>query len=967
MVRHILRSVILIVTTTLLGGLSFAAQSAPLPHSTLQLTNPPEKIHSETLSHDLVQLQQDLVQFRANGSRQTFTPSNSHLMLRQDTSDTATVTIDAIAAEKTEMLLVDLQTLGLQNASMYGRMVSGNLPIDALREAENLPSLNFMRPAYMTTNVGLTDSQGDAAMRANVARATFGVDGTGAIVGTLSDSYDCLGGATGDVTNGDLPAGITVLDDVTAAGCSDEGRAMMQLIADVAPGASQAFHTAFNGIADFANGIEELRNVAGANVIVDDVIYFAEPFYQDGIVAQAVDTVVADGAAYFSSAGNSGKNAYESAFRSSGTSIVFDGQSDAHDFDPGPGVDLYQRVTIPVGGVLLLSFQWDQPVFDNGAGSPGSANDLDIFLFDNTFTGIVAASTSNNIGNDPVEILQFANNSSSTQYHVAIVKYTPSGGPDPARMKYIAYGNATINEFDTNSSTVVGHANAAGAHAVGAAFYADTPAFGTNPPQLETFSSLGGSPILFTLSGNTIAGGELRNKPEIVAPDGTNTTFFGSDAEGDGFPNFFGTSAAAPHAAAVAALLFDFAPTLSPVQIYTTLETTAIDMETPGFDFLSGYGLIQADAALAALNGPVPTATTTATPSATPTTGSTPTATATGTATNVSTTTPTATPTSTSTVGATPTATPTPTSTPTPTATTGGNTTFVYVSSTSGGRVNGIRFRDEDVMRYEMETSSWFLHFDGSDVGIGRADINAFHVLPNGDLLFSFNRPMTVDGIAFDDSDIARFSPTSLGTTTNGTWSLFTDGSAIGLSRNGEDIDALGLLSSQEYVVSTLGNFRVPTNGGTLSGRDEDLLQFDQGGNTALYVDGSDLGLTNGREDIFGLFIDPATTDLYLTTAGNFNANGSLRGDGDDIFRCEPVALGDTTQCTLSLFWDGDSVGFGNEIVDAIFIEQNQTPTNNRLLTFAINELDTEEVADDDGADVDDDVPELIYIPMVQK
>jgi hypothetical protein len=142
---------------------------------------------------------------------------------------------------------------------------------------------------------------------------------------------------------------------------------------------------------------------------------------------------------------------------------------------------------------------------------------------------------------------------------------------------------------------------------VGAAFFGYTPAFGISPALIESFSSLGGTPILFNTAGNRLTTPEVRQQPAITAPDGGNTSFLGSDInylnyDTDTFPNFFGTSAAAPHAAGVAALMLEHNSSATPDLIYSTLESTALDMgATVGFDFATGYGLIQADAALAAI------------------------------------------------------------------------------------------------------------------------------------------------------------------------------------------------------------------------------------------------------------------------------------------------------------------------------------------------------------------------------
>jgi hypothetical protein len=460
-------------------------------------------------------------------------------------------------------------------------------------------------------------------MRSDDSRVTFAVDGSDVTVGILSDSFDCLHalepttpGAAANVANGDLPAGIAVLQDITDPGCSDEGRAMMQLIADVAPGAAQAFHTAFGGVADFALGIQELAgcppgsemgctpdpNVA-ANVIVDDVIYFAEPMFQDGIIAQAVDTVKSAGVAYFSAAGNSGRVSYESSFTPSEIPIFAD--LFAHDFDPGPDVDTCQSIIVPTG-TTVISFQWQEPFF-SVSGMPGSASDLDIFVFaEPTCDNLISVGADLNIGADPVEVIGFTNPGPPVTVGLAIGKFnpdfpSPDSTPNPELMKYVvsAPTGFSIVDFPTSSSTIYGHPNAAGAEAVGAAFFRDSSEFDMHPPVLEPFSSAGPTPIFFNTDGTRIPMSEARKKPEIVAPDGTNTTFFGSNIDADSFPNFFGTSASAPHAAGVAALIKQLDPSLTPDALYHVLETTAIDMNGPGFDFDTGFGFIQADTALA--------------------------------------------------------------------------------------------------------------------------------------------------------------------------------------------------------------------------------------------------------------------------------------------------------------------------------------------------------------------------------
>ena len=547
----------------------------------------------------LEEVYQDYLEFQKQTSgKETLAPRNPMIHL----SD-GYVVIDAISLDNPEGLKEELEGLGLINGAVFGNVVSGRLPISSIDKLPECNYLNIAQPSLAINNAGTVTSQGDAAMESDIARTSFGVDGTGVTVGALSDSYNCLAGAAADIASGDLPSlGVTVLDDSACPG-TDEGRAMLQIIHDVAPGAALSFHTAFLGIANFAQGIIDLAD-AGANVIVDDVIFFAEPMFQDGIIAQAVDTVEARGVAYFSSAGNQSRQSYEDDFRG-GQFVTIDAVNfEAHDFDSGALTDTFQKITIPQGGQILLTLQWDSP--SASAGGLGSPNDVDIFLVDDPPTTVIASSTGNNTGLDPVEILFFQNSGPATKFNLVIVK---AQGANPGTIKYVRFRNSTPDEFDTLSSTTFGHANAQGAEAVGAAFWADTPAFGTNPPVVEFFSSAGGTPILFDLAGNRLPSPEIRNKPGIVGPDGGSNTFFGSpDVDGDGFRDFFGTSASAPHVAGLAALMLQENPGLLPVDIFSALESTAVDMDDPdtpgfdtGFDFATGAGLVQAIPALSAV------------------------------------------------------------------------------------------------------------------------------------------------------------------------------------------------------------------------------------------------------------------------------------------------------------------------------------------------------------------------------
>ena len=471
--------------------------------------------------------------------------------------------------------------------------LEGWLPIAALSEVGTLTDHGLLGviPAYQSvTNVGSVTSQADFVHEADRVRDSLpkGFDGTGVKIGVLSDSYDNLGGAASDITTGDLPAeGVNVLQDLPSGG-SDEGRAMLQLIHDLAPGASLSFATASGGETIFEENIKALAN-EGADIIVDDIAYPSEPFFQDGVIAQAVDEVFDNGVAYFSAAGNESNLAYESTAINFITDTIGGSTGQFYDFDTSAGVDTLQSITIPAGENATLPLQWDDPFYT----LDGVDTNLDIFLIDPATGEVVSEGTDDNIAiKTPLEIVGFDNTAEGAQDVELEVAIRLTTGPEPERIKYVSFRDDIIfNEFRTNSPTVNPHAAATGGKAVAA-----VPFFSQENP--EDFTSQGPNTILFDIYGNRLATPEVRQTPDFAAIDATDTTFFDPDVEisGDGntFNNFFGTSAAAPHAAAIAALIKEANPHFTPEKIYKRLETTAKDIFEPGFDNVTGFGLINA-------------------------------------------------------------------------------------------------------------------------------------------------------------------------------------------------------------------------------------------------------------------------------------------------------------------------------------------------------------------------------------
>jgi Subtilase family len=446
------------------------------------------------------------------------------------------------------------------------------------------------------TNTGSVNTQGDVAHGADLARST-GATGKGVKIGVLSDSYNCQGGAEADISSGDLPAeGVTVLQEGVCEGLkvsninTDEGRAMLQIIHDLAPDAKLYFASGNNGGArKFADNIRALR-AAGCDVIVDNVIYSTESPFQDGPIAQAVNEVVDDHAIYLSAAGNFGS-------LKKSTSRAWEANFVGQQFITDAGtfiVNNFGNSTVnPIldAGLVRVNFYWSDPL---GA----STNDYDLVLLDSTGAVKSFSDRPQDGSQDPYEAV-LANSGDQ----IVLVKNV--GAED----RYVrldlerAEGKLAIS----TSGAVRGHAAAEGALSVASVDVA-TAAGGrftggaANP--VEGASSDGPRRIFYTPNGTPITpgnlsatGGTIRNKPDLAAADNVSTT-----VRPDSDP-FLGTSAAASHAAAIAALLKSANPALGPAEIRTALTSTALDIEDPGADINSGAGIIDALQALTSVSG----------------------------------------------------------------------------------------------------------------------------------------------------------------------------------------------------------------------------------------------------------------------------------------------------------------------------------------------------------------------------
>ena len=230
---------------------------------------------------------------------------------------------------------------------------------------------------------------------------------------------------------------------------------------------------------------------------------------------------------------------------------------------------------------------------------------------------------------------------------------------------------------------------------------------------------------------------------------------------------------------------------------------------------------------------------------------------------------------------------------------------------------------NEDIVAFNG--TSFSLYFDGSDVGLSGFTLDAFALISPTEVLMSFTAVGSVPGIGgtVDDSDLVKFtadSESSLGASTAGSFGLYFDGSDVGLTRKGENVDGLELLPAGRLLISTTGRFNV--NG--LTGSDEDIIEFtptslgaSTAGSWAPYFDGSNVELSRKGEDVDALAVDSAG-NISLSVIRSFSVPG-LSGLDEDVFVCNSPLTGTNTSCSsFTLLFDGSAHGLGSNNVLAI-------------------------------------------------
>ena len=532
-------------------------------------------------------------------------------------------------------VLAELESLGaiVERQDESERLVQARIPVNALSQVADLEYVTAVTPpTYGSVSVGSRLTQGDTLLDFDDLRSTLGIDGSGVTVGVISDGILGLADAVASV---DLPAttlnrdgsgklvsttggviGTSFRADGNLEGklsgpsTGAEGTAILEIVHDIAPQAQLRF-------ANFATGLEFIAAVdflaANSDVVVDDIGFFGTPYDQSSNVSTNTSTELNRPGnrirGHYTSVGNQALRHYQETYVNSGTDgNPFVGAtgglhrlaatSDTADC-LSLGARIANSVLLAAGQTATIILTWDDTF--------GSATtDYDLFVTDNDTGTVVTSGTDDNPGATkvPVETVAFTNGAGSSKFYDIFIQNAGNASAAKTFDMFVLGGSAlnctakTLFNYNTVGSSVLAQSDAGGGVVSVGAISASDP--GSN--DIEAFSSRGP-----TNNGVT--------KPDVSAIDGVSVTGSG------GFPGtFFGTSAAAPHVAGLAALLLQRRPGLKSgeagdnpsadrVALRAAIVDTAVDLGASGSDNTFGSGRVNGVSAAQALATPTPTPT----------------------------------------------------------------------------------------------------------------------------------------------------------------------------------------------------------------------------------------------------------------------------------------------------------------------------------------------------------------------
>jgi hypothetical protein len=518
------------------------------------------------------------------------------------------VTNGNLSSFETQMEALGFQ---LQTITPQDDAIGGLLPIGLISQVAQTPGVIHVTP-LLKPQAHAAPDQADAAMNAIGARTADNLTGAGVTVGVISDSVNQYGGGLSEsVAAGNLPTGaaVQVIQD-GQPGDTDEGRAILEEVHALAPGAKLIFDTSGDSQQSMATAITTLQD-AGCNVIIDDIGFQDEPFFQPGVIDAAINSAVAAGVTYVTAAGNSGNAGFEqaatfvSANDGSGDQLI--------NFDAaGSTPQTMMPITIGGTGPGDITLEWDDP-YDGVTGNVHA--DLNIFLYSADGRQIEDESTDDTFQTGvPVQTMVDV---APGNYQVQIVAVNTPQAQLPGYYEFVGSDSSdlqsAIDSFTTGykgtTTAVVGHSAFSQAISTGAVNFSDAPAYSNKQPlPTESYSSSGPALEARDANGTLLATPVVEQVPNVSGVDNNNTSFFipGNIESNDptSYPQFSGTSSAAGNLAGVVALLKQAVPTASPAQIESALETTAIPTNGAAagtWNASGGYGLVDAEKAVTAL------------------------------------------------------------------------------------------------------------------------------------------------------------------------------------------------------------------------------------------------------------------------------------------------------------------------------------------------------------------------------